>query len=981
MNKIKGDAYECYICDYLNKGDSVAYLWKNIPPKLLVDSNMFKTIDVIRKNKIALKNNSQLENCQNLFMDVGIDILQIINGKFIFIQCKCGYEKNGVGIHDLNGFFMQLCCNPDKMGAIYFTDKLNKHVNDANERCCNVELKCIQMPFNYDATNIEPSNKIIQLKYQLHDYQQKAVNDLTTHFTTNNRGILSFPCACGKTITSYYLSLNYKYVFIVSPYKCHAEQNLSKFEEYDEKKCAKYILINSNGCRNVPKILKMMKENNRIVMSSTFDSVDVVNLLIASVRENYIVIVDEFHNLSKADVGIYDKYDDDEEEENEPEQTQNEMNKLITTANKILFVSATPKVYEIEGLENDDFNKNLFGENVATMTFNEAITKKYITDYKIYIPSVGEKYDDLTTDIETEININLVKDEILAKCMFLMKGFCNNGNKKCIMYCRSVEEIAHFQTMFQTLDAYYALDLKYYTIVADTKNRNEIIQQFSNDVGNSIIFSIRVLDEAIDIASCDSIYISYSSEALVRNVQRVFRCNRIDKNNPNKIGHVYVYCDEYRHILNVFASLKEYDSIFVDKIEIMNMKLNETKEIKRCNTGKNKILIDNFLINVKEFVVNNFDEMLIKASNYFDENQRVLTCKGEEFNKLFNWVHNQKKRANLMCMEQREKWDKFVTKYGEFLRSRKEMWLVAYKNSDVFITTNGHLPSSKDVDKNVSHMGKWIMAQHINYADNIGCIKNDVELKKMWEIFIEKHSQHFLDNITIWNNNFLELNEFFEKYNRRPECDSVDDDTARIGRWISSQNKNYKNNTMKNDEIKDKWKKFLEKYENFFLDNVVVWEINYKLVDEFMEKSKNHCRPSSASSDAETRRLGRWVTCQLQNYKNRDYIMKDEHVYQQWAILTKKYKQQFSDYITKWFMALNDVEKYMETSENNDRPSKANFKTMAAWLCAQVTKYQRKSNIMKIPEIYEKWEEFVLKYPTKFSSTHKIIMARRNNCA
>lgn len=805
MNKIKGDAYECYICDYLNKGDSVAYLWKNIPPKLLVDSNMFKTIDVIRKNKIALKNNSQLENCQNLFMDVGIDILQIINGKFIFIQCKCGYEKNGVGIHDLNGFFMQLCCNPDKMGAIYFTDKLNKHVNDANERCCNVELKCIQMPFNYDAINIEPSNKIIQLKYKLHDYQQKAVNDLTTHFTTNNRGILSFPCACGKTITSYYLSLNYKYVFIVSPYKCHAEQNLSKFEEYDGNKSAKYILINSNGCRNVSKILKMMKENNRIVMSSTFDSVDVVNLLIASVRENYIVIVDEFHNLSKADVGIYDKYDD-EEEENEPEQTQNEMNKLITTANKILFVSATPKVYEIEGLENDDFNKNLFGENVATMTFNEAITKKYITDYKIYIPSVGEKYDDLTTDIETEININLVKDEILAKCMFLMKGFCNNGNKKCIMYCRSVEEIAHFQTMFQTLDAYYALDLKYYTIVADTKNRNEIIQQFSNDVGNSIIFSIRVLDEAIDIASCDSIYISYSSEALVRNVQRVFRCNRIDKNNPNKIGHVYVYCDEYRHILNVFASLKEYDSRFVDKIEIMNMKLNETKEIKRCNTGKNKILIDNFLINVKEFVVDKFDEMLIITGKYFDEQKRGLSRKGDEFKKISNWIHDQKKRIkrNFMSVNEKVKWDAFVLKYRKYLRNCEEKWLDAYNECDEYITLHNKRPNSKDVDENLCYLGNWIIRQQFNYENNIKLIKSNVIFKEKWKEFIEKHAKHFLDVITIWNNTFLELNDFFEKYNRRPEYESNDDDTARLGRWIGTQNRDYKNNEMHNDEIKEK---------------------------------------------------------------------------------------------------------------------------------------------------------------------------------
>lgn len=165
------------------------------------------------------------------------------------------------------------------------------------------------------------------------------------------------------------------------------------------------------------------------------------------------------------------------------------------------------------------------------------------------------------------------------------------------------------------------------------------------------------------------------------------------------------------------------------------------------------------------------------------------------------------------------------------------------------------------------------------------------------------------------------------------------------------------------------------------MDNVVVWEINYKLVNEHMDNDINHDKPSRTSSNTEIKRLGNWTSQQMQNYKKRDKALKNENIYQQWEILINKYPTKFSGYNAKWQLALEDVEKYMETSENNDRPKKLssnqNYKTMAVWLTSQVTKYRRNNKIMQDPEIREKWEEFVFKYPTKFPDTYEIILERR----
>ena len=274
----------------------------------------------------------------------------------------------------------------------------------------------------------------------MYDYQQEIVNKYIEHYKNNNKAILTMPCGTGKTIIACYITKKYKKIIFISPLKQFAEQNMEKFKEYDPAR--KYLLVDSDGERNVNKIAKFIRENDKCMLSVTYASCDVITKFINS----SFVVVDEFHNLSKNNV--FDEND--------------HINKVINLSGKILFMSATPRIYELENnddLCNEDI-ESMFGKTVYKMDFKSAIENNYITDYKIYLPTkFGSEYRVLKTDIVSELNVNL-NDELCKKCCYLFEAIKNFGKIKCIAYFRNCDEIGQFMDMFRKINEYYAYQIE-----------------------------------------------------------------------------------------------------------------------------------------------------------------------------------------------------------------------------------------------------------------------------------------------------------------------------------------------------------------------------------------------------------------------------------------------------------------------------------------------------------------------------------------
>ena len=184
----------------------------------------------------------------------------------------------------------------------------------------------------------------------------------------------------------------------------------------------------------------------------------------------------------------------------------------------------------------------------------------------------------------------------------------------------------------------------------------------------NLLFNIRILNECIDIPACDSIYISYPPKNKITTIQRISRAIRKNKNNPNKIANIFIWCNEYEEILETLSSIKEYDSFFKDKIKlnILNFHNNQNKTTIKLIETDNKIIND-YIIGIKEFKLYTWDEKLQMVIDYIKENNKLPSKhdKNKEIKSLGHWLSRQKKNyknnTEIMKNEEiRNKWEEFI---------------------------------------------------------------------------------------------------------------------------------------------------------------------------------------------------------------------------------------------------------------------------------------------------------------------------------
>jgi hypothetical protein len=184
------------------------------------------------------------------------------------------------------------------------------------------------------------------------------------------------------------------------------------------------------------------------------------------------------------------------------------------------------------------------------------------------------------------------------------------------------------------LNEFFILNIEIQSISCDNneKERKEILKSFSNNNDKiQLLFNIKILNECIDIPSCDSIYISYPPKSKITTIQRISRATRKDINNPHKIANVFIWCDEYDEILKILSIFKEYDLLFKDKIKLNQINYYNSKEIEYIELIKNDIkTIYNVIINCKEYIQYTFEEKLEIIEKYVKENGKFPSIKDDK---------------------------------------------------------------------------------------------------------------------------------------------------------------------------------------------------------------------------------------------------------------------------------------------------------------------------------------------------------------
>lgn len=828
---------------------------------------------------------------------------------------------------------------PNTTGYVYYTNKLSHQIKELPK---NDKIVYVKLPFTENI--IKPIIKDLTP----YNYQNEATNKINNYFLENNRGILSMPCGTGKTYITYMSALKYKQIIIISPLKQFTKQNLDKFIEYGYSN--KTLLVSSDGERNIPSIKNFIESNQEFLISCTYDSVDVISEVIQYFKDPFIII-DEFHNLSKNN--ICDK--------------ENPINKLLNYDYKILFVSATPRIYDMETLNEDYDSEQIFGNVIYNMTFTHAIENKYICDYKIWLPSIHEDNSKLLK----ELSIYEIDDTIKAKLIFLLSCILNNGSRKCIIYCVDTQELKDLIEGLDKVNDFYCLDFDVYSITCSTSevSRADILNNFSGKTKIQLLFSIRILDECIDIPSCDSVFITYPSQSKIRSIQRLSRCIRNNSNNKFKIGNIYIWCDEYEKILNTLSGIKEYDSLFTNKIKVSSIDFynNTNVDIKEQDTK----LISNYIVNIKEFKQILWKEKLELVSKYIDDNKKRPTSHNQDkyTNHLTIWLSNQiaNYKNNIQQMKDkknRKLFELFLEKYKEYFLDNNSSWYSTLQKIKTYIDENNKRPSCEDKNAEIKSLGTWLFTQSSNYQKKSQIMKDEI-IRQEYENFIKEYKKYFLTSEEKWYENLTILKDYIETNKQKPAQKNKDINVRYIASWLRHQELYYdkKDNIMKIDKFRLEFEKFQNEYKPYFVKPEEEWDNNLKSVKEYI--NKNNKRPSSSDKDKNTKRLGLWVNHQELNYRENINNMKKEDIKNKYESFRNEYIKYFLTNEEIWKNNLKSVISYIDI--NQEKPSYANMnnkeiKALAQWIDDQKKIYKQDIQIMKNQEIKTIYEDFISEY-------------------
>jgi len=248
-------------------------------------------------------------------------------------------------------------------------------------------------------------------------------------------------------------------------------------------------------------------------------------------------------------------------------------------------------------------------------------------------------------------------------------------------------------------------------------------------------------------------------------------------------------------------------------------------------------------------------------------------------------------------------------------------------------------------------------------------MKNN-EIYDKWTNFIsgDKYGSYFINNKEQWYAKLKIVENYIDKYNKRPSKEATDNEIAILGRWVGTQKKNYKNKTgiMANVEIYEEWTKFINKYKGYFLIEEEQWEKNFISAKNYIDKYNKRPLKRMPTSN--------WLYSQSRNYQKKTGIMKNKQIYDKWEnfINDAKYQKYFINNEKLWEINLIVVKKYID--KNKKRPSSHdknnNIALLGKWIVNQNLSYKNKIYIMKNKKIYDEWTSFINdnKYKEFFNS-------------
>lgn len=703
---------------------------------------------------------------------------------------------------------------------------------------------------------ITKQNETNNLNFELRDYQIEAIDLIKNQ--SNQNVIINLPTGSGKNVIIINSINNTKQYLILVPRIVLLYQLKEEFEKFGYLSCQIQCIGDKNN----------EYEDNKMITICVYNSIYLIEDLDIFDK----IYIDEAHHIYYPEIYQTEEYDSDEESDDETSETESKESiefslshidkiKSFHKLNKIVYLSAT-----VDPLENDIYYQK---------SINYMIDNKYLSDYQIIIPVFNK--DPSNTNIAN----------------YLINNYSN-----IIIYCKSQAEGLEFNNL---LNSIVENSSDYIDCHTSKVRRNNILNKFKNDELRFLV-NVRILTEGFDAPITKGIMFLHLPSTRNTIIQCIGRSLRLHENKLNaKIILPYSTSEDDNNITNFINILSQYDEkVKKGKLSIRNeYKFNNVSKENLNDYEDIELITEQIYENINLDRNSNWFSMLEKLENYIKINNKRPSNNSKIKNekRLNNWISAQQTNYNKEIYSMKNKeiktiWKDFITKYKELFLTVNEKW---YNNLDkviLHIKNNNKLPSAHSKNKEEFKLGGWIGTNKQNYKNKKLIMKN-TNIKKCWEKFMFNYKEFFKSNFEIWQSHLFNANLFINKYNKLPLKRSTNENEKMLGSWISTQQKNYKKESviMKDIQIRTYWEEFIIRHKELFKSNEEIWNERLNIAKEYI--LANNKIPKNNSNIDEEKRISKWISHQKLNYKKKMDIMKRQEF--------RKYWEEFIEEFTKFF--------------------------------------------------------------------------------
>ena len=636
-NRDLGDRFERLICRYLELDPIYAERF----------SNVWMWNEWPRKGNVG---------------DVGIDVVaeERATGEFCAVQCKFFLPEHTIAKEDIDSFFTASGKEPfTSCMIVSTTDRWGKNAEHAlaNQSKPVNRLTVHDLdasPIDWSKFSLQrPQDLSLRERKKTREHQTTAITDVVKGFAQADRGKLIMACGTGKTFTALKIAEKIAptgHVLFLVPSLSLMSQTLREWTaesvrplhslavcsdtnigkritktDDDKADITTYDLAfpATTSARQISgqyQAIHRMAEKKKVAgqmtaVFSTYQSIEAVSQAQkAGLPEFDLIICDEAHRttgvtLSGEDESHFVKVHD----------------AGFIKAKKRLYMTATPRVYgdeakmkagqaDAELCSMDD--AAFFGEEFHRLGFGEAVSKSLLSDYKVLVLAVDEKYVDKTFQRLIADSTNEIQTPDAVKIVGCWNGLAKRFDqatasaaaadlqgdvlhmRRAVAFSRSIKDSKAFVEKFGQIVAAYRethpdaenllhCELDHVDGTYDALKRNARLDWLkANSPENTcrILSNARCLSEGVDVPALDAVLFLNPRKSIIDVVQSVGRVMR--RAEGKKYGYIILPIgipadvpaeealkdnEKYKVVWQVLQALRAHDDRFnatVNQIEL-----------------------------------------------------------------------------------------------------------------------------------------------------------------------------------------------------------------------------------------------------------------------------------------------------------------------------------------------------------------------------------------------------------------------------